>query len=449
MLRTIGGLLLKFLVFLGGILLLITQPVNHSRWENTPDYAATFRQIAATNFTLPKSVEPLRAGWAKCNITPSDAAYLVGYQPRGPHTAVHDSLFVRAMVFESGQKTVCLLSYDLLLAPPAVAEQVRKRLSETSPNTAVYFTATHTHTGFGGWDSQPASRFITASFRPKRFEALVNQSLQAIAAAKANAETAHLGFLKIDAHNWVENRLDQSAQTDGFLRAVKVQKNSGEQAVILAYSAHATNISSEIYQLSGDYPAALVTDLEKKAVNFALFAAGMVGSHRAKGDGTTNFRFTENIGKMLSKRLQKALPNVKLQANVPIAYHNIPINLPPPQLRFAQNYCLRSGVFEYLLGKLNASVSCLRLGEILLLGMPCDFSGEISINKNFDKIASSKNIKLLITSFNGNYIGYITPDKYYDTKNKEEVRAMNWVGPRKGAYFAKIIGQIIEKQNSF
>jgi hypothetical protein len=39
----------------------------------------------------------------------------------------------------------------------------------------------------------------------------------------------------------------------------------------------------------------------------------------------------------------------------------------------------------------------------------------------------------MVTSFNGGYIGYITPVKYYDVDHYE-TRTMNWYGPGTGEY---------------
>ena len=79
------------------------------------------------------------------------------------------------------------------------------------------------------------------------------------------------------------------------------------------------------------------------------------------------------------------------------------------------------------------------------MGTSCDFSGEIYVNDHFEKLANEKGKKLLITSFNGNYTGYITADHHYDVLDENEVRTMNWVGPYYGQYYSEIIQRILEK----
>jgi neutral ceramidase len=58
-------------------------------------------------------------------------------------------------------------------------------------------------------------------------------------------------------------------------------------------------------------------------------------------------------------------------------------------------------------------------------------------------MARAQGQNLIVTSFNGGYVGYITKDEWYDL-NKYETRTMNWFGPYNGAYFSEIIGSIVE-----
>ncbi|WP_373396729.1 hypothetical protein V8V91_18655 [Algoriphagus halophilus] len=73
-------------------------------------------------------------------------------------------------------------------------------------------------------------------------------------------------------------------------------------------------------------------------------------------------------------------------------------------------------------------------------------SGEISgvFFAEWEKQAKEYGLNLMITTFNGGYMGYITPDKYYDRKF-HEVREMNWYGPGNGKYYDDLIRNIINK----
>jgi hypothetical protein len=77
-----------------------------------------------------------------------------------------------------------------------------------------------------------------------------------------------------------------------------------------------------------------------------------------------------------------------------------------------------------------------------MVGLPCDFSGELVAD--LTQYAQKKGFQLMITSFNGGYIGYITPDKYYQ-RDTYETLTMNWFGPSNGAYFQEMVRDLIDK----
>ena len=113
-------------------------------------------------------------------------------------------------------------------------------------------------------------------------------------------------------------------------------------------------------------------------------------------------------------------------------------------MRLTKEIGVRDWIFTLAMGELDAEIKILQIGDILMLGMPSDFSGELSVNGQFDRLAIDNDRHLMITSFNGDYIGYITDDSRYDTSVKDEVRSLNWVGPYMGAYFTKVVTEIID-----
>jgi len=101
---------------------------------------------------------------------------------------------------------------------------------------------------------------------------------------------------------------------------------------------------------------------------------------------------------------------------------------------------LRPYLFKWAFGNYPHYVSVMVLGETLLIGMPCDFSGELAVPL-YEK-ARALGYQLIITSFNGDYAGYVIKDEWYDLP-KYEARTMSWYGPYAGQYFTEIINRII------
>jgi hypothetical protein len=86
----------------------------------------------------------------------------------------------------------------------------------------------------------------------------------------------------------------------------------------------------------------------------------------------------------------------------------------------------------------------MKIGNLIFLGTPCDFSGEIYVRDGLGQLAERQGNKLLITSFDGDYVGYITYDDHFGHSEQEEIMAMNWVGPHYGNYFSQIVQKLIQ-----
>jgi len=103
----------------------------------------------------------------------------------------------------------------------------------------------------------------------------------------------------------------------------------------------------------------------------------------------------------------------------------------------------RSWVFNLLFGDIPSYISVFRLGDLLMIGLPVELSAEYY--PKLDLLATKKGLKLILTTFNGTYLGYATPATHFKIKHSE-TREMNWMGKYGGDYFEKIIEMIIEKQ---
>src|SRR5690606_35755041 len=100
----------------------------------------------------------------------------------------------------------------------------------------------------------------------------------------------------------------------------------------------------------------------------------------------------------------------------------------------------RSWLFRTAFGEYPAFLTALRIGDLVMLGAPCDFSGYF--HPAIDSAARNYNLQAMITSFNGGYIGYVTPSRYYD-HDHYETRLMNWYAPGTGEYIQQNMEQLI------
>jgi hypothetical protein len=133
----------------------------------------------------------------------------------------------------------------------------------------------------------------------------------------------------------------------------------------------------------------------------------------------------------ISTRLSADTSDVAVQGDALLRTSKVDIQLGEPQLRVTTNLRLRPWLFRALLGEMPAYLDITQVGNILFISS----SGELS------------GLHLVVTVFNGSYIGYITPDELYDA-SYHEVREMNWFGPGNGKYFDRLIKGVIQKTDN-
>lgn len=437
-----------FLFLVALILLLIVSLV--SRVDRTPldeqDFYTEQKSILDTvtlhHYT---ATEKLRASWAKISITPDHPMPMAGYRMREDFEDVHDSLYVRIIALDNGAKKVFLISADLLLFPPKVKQRVTELLSQSGSAPFLYFSATHTHNGIGGWHPSVVGEAVLGKYDEAWVNTTAEKLVKCIQSLQSKLLPATISYFEANAGEHVQNRLAPGAPTDGWLRGLKIVRSDSSTAHVVTFSGHATSISKKSKTLSGDYPAAMIDSLLIKNNSFGMFMAGMVGSHRIAGFDKAEFELAAQAGGFFQRQIATAslLP---LADSLEFVTANVPLRFGDAQLRIAENWRLRSWAFSSLVNPLKGELTYLQLGNVVLLGTPCDFSGELFVTKGLAEIASANNKKLIITSFNGEYVGYITEDSHYETSQKEEVMGMNWVGPYYGDYFSEIITTLLKNR---
>jgi hypothetical protein len=155
------------------------------------------------------------------------------------------------------------------------------------------------------------------------------------------------------------------------------------------------------------------------------------------------FDLVAEAGGLISRKIESATTTNKMDS-VQLVTAHIPIQFGPSQLRITQNWKLRDWIFSWLVNPLQGELTYLQINDIILVGTPCDFSGE-TFTKHIAEVADQQNKKVIITSFNGGYVGYITEDEHYEKLRKEEVMGLNWVGPYYGSFFSEMINTLLTK----
>ena len=447
MIRKLLKVLLYFLAFLLILSICLIVPLDRSPYQEFIAYDRMDQRLDSLerDYRKPLAGDSLLVGFSKVSITPTDTIPLAGYGARDPmeFDQVLDSVFVRAIVLDNGIKKIAILSADLLIIHPEVTSAFHRRIEELDWNRDnIFLSATHSHSSIGGWAPGLAGKLFSGEFNQTIQNFIVDQMVEALKSASSDLTPAAMTYVRNEMGHHVKNRLIKGGDEDPWMRNVLIQSQVGI-ASLTAYSAHATCFSIKSRALTGDFPSYFHSQLaEDSLINFSMYMAGAVGSMGPDAVGYKEGEKAELIGETLAEQIS-LLSRIGIIQDNRLAFESFRLTVPlrPPQLKISESLAVRPWLFSALLGEYKTEVAVLKLGKTVLIGMPCDFSGELAVP--LYEYASDRGINLIITSFNGGYIGYVTKDEWYD-RPKYETRTMNWYGPDSGAYFSEIVERIID-----
>lgn len=432
--------LLALTVFLGATVLFLAfaiAPIDRSLPADHPYYESMLNSIVPQTLPQPSGFS---VGFAKENITPDHPTALAGYGNRRGKlfTGVRDSIWVRTMVIATPFAKVAIVSADLLLIPPMVQERLSGELSDIGFSLDnIYLGATHTHNSIGHWQKGAAS-FLYGDYEESMVTFLVDKIKRSVARAAASTRPAKLKYGQIPLGAPVKNRLVDGGPEDSLLRVLEVELEDQRKLALMSYTAHATCLYSRDMELSRDYPGKLVDEVESTGYAFAMFMAGSVGSH---GCSPPEYGVTcvDWMASQVSGALRETSWLHPMKDSLLLMYR-VPLQLGEAQVKISEGLRVRQWLFHSAFGEYPSYLCALRIGDLTMLGTPCDFSGEF--NKTIDSVASAAGTHAMITSFNGSYIGYVTPLSRYDI-NHYETRFMNWYGPGTGEYLVDCLDKMI------
>lgn len=409
----------------------------------------------------PVTVEtgPLRAGFARVKLTPTVGASrdlpergefralpLAGYGNRKgkPAEGVHDDVWVKAVAFAVGGQTGVVVCADALIVPREVAELAMARITPATGlrREQVYFAATHTHCSLGGWGEGPVGEAFAGPFQPAVRVWFAQQLAAATTQALQDLAPASLGHGSFAAPQFIRNRLvGDRGQVDPEFALLSVKRPDGKSAVLGSFGAHATVLGGGTMEFSAEYPGAWARAVEEATGGLALFAAGGVGSHSHKAP-EGGFAGVEKLGRALAAESLARVTAIVVTNRVRFGVLGTTLELPEIQARVTDGVRLRPWLAAKLLPVGTRTVlQGFRFDDAVWLSTPCDFSGELALELKAE--ARARGQELQVTSFNGDYVGYVIPAKYYHLGGYEP-QTMSFFGPQLPDLFMATLRQLAE-----
>ncbi len=415
--------------------------------------AVTELTASAARSKLTESPGRLQAGWAQRPLLPPAGIPLAGYGERQgrPSTGAHDPLDVEALVLGDGTDAVILVSIDLLIVPEELARRVRAAAGERLGlrPSAILFGSSHTHSAPGGFAPGWAGRQFAGRYDPEWVASLAGAVTEVIVEAWQELGPARIARGKTAVPEHVANRTRPGAAVDSDLQVLRLEKPGGASCIVVAYAAHATVIGAGNMEASGDYPGFLERAVEEQTGAMAMFLAGAVGSMEPEPPrGADAFARAESMGRALASRAIAVAAGESGADRLEVASAAAAFELPPFQVRLGSGLRLSPLLVRALGPDRLTWIHGVRLGDAVLIGTPADFSGELAVE--LKAWAAGLGVDLWLLSFNGDYVGYISPDRYYRSAPRSgpegyEMYTMSWHGPQQGEIFTRLIRHLVEE----
>tara|TARA_R110002167_G_scaffold49412_27_gene144781 strand:+ start:464 stop:1870 length:1407 start_codon:yes stop_codon:yes gene_type:complete len=448
--RRLLRILASFALFLLLLFLFATSSIDTTPYFQTTYYKNTIDKMDAVVNNMTAANGVLLAGFSRMNITPKivtnapnaahgefNAIKMAGYGNGQIAVGVHDSIFAKAIALQVDDKQIVLISADMVLIPETVVLKVAENLKDLIAREQLFFGATHTHSSIGNCIPGFVGKSFGGEYQPEVVEWLSERITVLVLNALKNKRQAKFSSGFIRAPNLVRNRIiGETGRLNETLELLSIIQENGKKAVVGIFAAHATTIGTWNYSYSGDYPGYFQRSLEAKGIDLAMFFAGTTGSHSYQGTGE-KFDKAKYVGETLADSAMVVLQKMQYDSVMSMASIATELEIPELQAFYVTD---RLRLSPYVGGQLMPELKSIylqgfKLNRLVWIAMPYELSGEYGIDlKNALEVHGYQSA---LTSFNGQYLGYIVPQKYYyyDTY---EARLMGWYGPSMGDYLMEL-----------
>lgn len=424
-----------------------------------------------------------KGGMSEIDITPPLGLAIPGYLKVRKAEGIKDPLFLKALVLDDGERRLAMISVDAIGVESPEIGRIRLLVNERTgiQEANLMVSATHIHTG--------GPVYLERDFRDEAYlDLLVHKAADAVSMALANLQPVRLsygmGLEDSVSFNRRYKLKDGSVRTnpgvlnpeivasagpiDPKVSVLRIDAEDGSALGVLTnFALHCDTVSGKSY--SADFPGVISRHLK------SLFGKQIVSMFMAGAGGDINHinvkrkqqLTSEDIGvilacevlkarqkatEMVGDKLQVSRQSMVVEARLPskqevvrarelVQSSEADPELQAPPVFFAKQTLLLEERQE---SKAEIEVQVFRIGELSIVGVPCELFVEIGLDLQRQSAAQHT---LIHTYTNGVY-GYVpTFDAYeqggYETKLTSRTR----LTPEAGKQMKEAALQMIENMH--
>lgn len=253
------------------------------------------------------------AGTARASITPLEVGIptqLGGYGARNgvPATGIHDTIYAKVLVLQSGQAMAALVGLDICTTPRSLVEETLAKAAIPGLTYGnVLMSASHNHAGLEGM-SMDRNNILGNPHIGVFSEDVLNFVSDRIAGALQEAVkrlepvTAGSGVAALRGMN--RNRRHDGAPTDEDMTVLRLDRADGTPlAAVVNYTAHGTIMTEDIMEVSGGWAGVMQRTFEDLIGHdvTCVYTNGSEGDVAPRGyTGGSRFEMAEQYGRRVA-----------------------------------------------------------------------------------------------------------------------------------------------------
>ncbi len=245
-------------------------------------------------------MRPWHVGAAKVVITPEQPVWLAGYSRDGLSEGVHDDVWARALAIGNGEKTVLILTVDLIGLFLTDVNDVRDALATVElPRDHIIITSTHNHSGpdmLGLWHGDRGKSGVDFVYLEHAKALLVAAGTEAL----MKRQPAQLTVSRVNVQGISMNHRD----TDLVDRETVTLRASGTFdrtiATLTNFACHPEVLNGENKQVTSDMAHYFYKQLESQYGGVALWVNGALGGMVSPLVSERTFKEAERCGVALA-----------------------------------------------------------------------------------------------------------------------------------------------------
>lgn len=371
----------------------------------------------------PENTQPLRAGFARTDLTPAVGLEIPGGFNKNFSKGVHDPLWAEAAYFSNGAITLAIVGVDLIVIPFDMAQEARKQAEARCgiPAANIMIGASHTHNGGpvdNCWDVESDEAYCTLAAE-RIADAVVKASEAAVEARVANGlgKEDGVGYNRrfrmkdgtIRTHPGKMNPdiVAPAGPIDPDVAVIAAEDTSGKLlGCIVNFSLHGTTLSGSL--VSADWPfylrqtirGGLGSDIGVVFLNGACGDVTQVDNQNPR-PGEFGEAWARRVGTSVGSAALNVLAKAEFTADVPLGIKSEILALPIRDLgnsdeelvkREAPGIGLGTGDEVYLREAalvramkeksptVNAEIQAMRIGSAGIVSNPAEYFCQFGLN---------------------------------------------------------------------